>query len=181
MNSGASKGASRAFFRDDEEGRTAIPDEYADELPAVFLLLKSSQRASAEEQHAFAAARITERPAIPKRIFLLNSLPLTGVGKVFKPTLRDEAAKLVISEYLQGESLTMLEIRGYPHREQPLQQGGDYLFHGFGHLARPERSGEPEAADSRFEFSQQLQILGAAWPASLRCWRSVRVSCARST
>jgi hypothetical protein len=34
----------------------------------------------------------------------------TGVGKVFKPTLRNGAAELVISEYLQGGSLTTLEV-----------------------------------------------------------------------
>jgi hypothetical protein len=32
------------------------------------------------------------------------------VGKVFKPTLRNGAAELVISEYLQGGSLTTLEV-----------------------------------------------------------------------
>ena len=36
----------------------------------------------------FAGDRITERAAIPKAIRLVAAMPLTGVGKIFKPELR---------------------------------------------------------------------------------------------
>ena len=34
-----------------------------------------------------------EPPAKPKRVVILDSLPVTAVGKIFKPTLRDLAIK----------------------------------------------------------------------------------------
>ena len=36
---------------------------------------------------------VNEPPARPKRVVLLDALPVTGVGKIFKPTLRDLAVQ----------------------------------------------------------------------------------------
>src|SRR3546814_13860222 len=40
----------------------------------------------------FAGERIPERAAIPKQVRILKEMPLTSVGKIFKPPLRRRAA-----------------------------------------------------------------------------------------
>jgi fatty-acyl-CoA synthase len=77
------------------------PDEYAGEIPIAFVTLKPG--ASVAELHlkAFAEQYIPERPAYPKRIEILDSLPLTAIGKVYKPALKAKAIQWVINERLK--------------------------------------------------------------------------------
>ena len=46
---------------------------------------------------------IDERPAWPKKIQVIDTIPLTTVGKIYKPGLRCEAAKLKISDLVHNE------------------------------------------------------------------------------
>ncbi len=46
-----------------------------------------------EELLKFAKSNIGERAAIPKEIIIVDQIPLTPVGKVFKPALRWDAIK----------------------------------------------------------------------------------------
>jgi fatty-acyl-CoA synthase len=64
------------------------PDLHAGELPVVYVQLKPGRQATEEELHAFAKTQIPERAAHPKAIRLVPTLPLTSVGKIFKPELR---------------------------------------------------------------------------------------------
>jgi len=64
------------------------PDAYAGELPVAYVQLRPSATATAEDLLAHAEARVTERPAIPKHIRIVDTIPQTAVGKVFKPELR---------------------------------------------------------------------------------------------
>ncbi|MGA0612827.1 acyl-CoA synthetase [Caldimonas sp. KR1-144] len=64
------------------------PDAHAGELPVAYVQLKPGARASEEELLAFAASQVAERAAQPKAIHVLDAMPLTGVGKIFKPELR---------------------------------------------------------------------------------------------
>ena len=59
-----------------------IPDAFAGELPVVYAVRKPGASLSEEALAAFIAERIDEPPARPKRIIFVDSLPLTGVGKV---------------------------------------------------------------------------------------------------
>ena len=68
------------------------PDAYAGELPVVFCTLVPGARASEAELLAFAAGRVDEAPARPKSVTILPSLPMTNVGKIYKPELRRLAA-----------------------------------------------------------------------------------------
>lgn len=82
------------------------PDEYAGELPVAYVVPRPGGSApSAEELLAFAVARIDERAACPKRIAVLPSLPLTAIGKVYKPALRAMALQHVIEERLARAGL----------------------------------------------------------------------------
>lgn len=65
------------------------PDTHAGEVPVVFVELRAGQTATEVELLAFACARIPERAAHPKAVHLIEAMPLTAVGKVFKPALRD--------------------------------------------------------------------------------------------
>jgi fatty-acyl-CoA synthase len=64
------------------------PDLHAGELPVAYVQLKSGVRTTEEELLSFARDQITERAAMPKAIRLVATMPLTGVGKIFKPELR---------------------------------------------------------------------------------------------
>ena len=69
------------------------PDAYAGELPVAYVQLKSGMQADAAEITAFVAERSPERAATPVHVYVLDAIPLTGVGKVFKPQLRWDAAE----------------------------------------------------------------------------------------
>ncbi|WP_271411026.1 AMP-binding protein [Pseudomonas sp. Q1-7] len=80
-----------------------MPDEYAGELPVVFVQLRQGHGASVDELQRFAFEHIDERPACPKRVFLMDALPVTVVGKIFKQRLRELAAASVYLERLRGD------------------------------------------------------------------------------
>jgi len=78
------------------------PDAYAGELPVAFVQLKPGAHASDKELKEFARTRIAERAAAPVDVFIVDPMPLTGVGKIFKPELRARAARQVFSEIVQA-------------------------------------------------------------------------------
>ena len=49
----------------------------------------------------YCAEEISERAAIPKRIEFIESMPLTAVGKIFKPALRQRITQQIVSEHLE--------------------------------------------------------------------------------
>ena len=63
------------------------PDPRLGEVPVASVQLKPGASSSEEELLAFAEAHIGERAAIPKRIHIVPDLPMTAVGKIFKPAL----------------------------------------------------------------------------------------------
>jgi fatty-acyl-CoA synthase len=70
------------------------PDAYAGELPVVFVTLKPGTRADEADLLAYVRAHVDEPPARPKSVTVLANMPMTLVGKIFKPELRQLAAKL---------------------------------------------------------------------------------------
>jgi len=68
------------------------PDAYAGEVPAAYVTLRSGASASEDELAAFARETVAERPAAPKAVRILDEMPVTAVGKIFKPALREDAA-----------------------------------------------------------------------------------------
>lgn len=79
-------------------------DKRLGEVPVVYVQLKSNSIVTVEELAAYAKQNIAERAAIPKEINIINSLPLTAVGKVFKPELYQCEVKKVFSKELQNIS-----------------------------------------------------------------------------
>lgn len=69
------------------------PDSYAGELPVVFVTLKPGAEATEDELLTYVREHVDEPPARPKSVTVLPSMPMTLVGKIFKPELRQLAAR----------------------------------------------------------------------------------------
>jgi fatty-acyl-CoA synthase len=76
----------------------AEPDAHAGEVPAAFVTLKPGMRAAGEVLLAEVAPQVYERPAVPKRVVVLDTLPTTAIGKIYKPALRLRATELKLQE-----------------------------------------------------------------------------------
>ena len=60
------------------------------------LLLKAGAQVSEAELLVFTAERVDEAPAKPKSITILERMPVTNVGKIYKPELRTLATGAVV-------------------------------------------------------------------------------------
>jgi len=87
-----------------------MPDEYAGELPVVFVQLRQGGVASVDELRQYAFDNIAERPACPKQIFLVDKLPVTAVGKIIKHRLRELAAAYLYNERARQQCGDELEV-----------------------------------------------------------------------
>lgn len=63
------------------------PDARLGEVPVAYVMPLAGKSVDAEELLAYAQAHIGERAAVPKLIKVVPELPLTTVGKIFKPQL----------------------------------------------------------------------------------------------
>ena len=63
------------------------PDARVGEVPVVYVQLKPGAEATAAELLSFAQDNVPERAAIPKQIYIIEQMPVTAVGKIFKPAL----------------------------------------------------------------------------------------------
>lgn len=75
-----------------------MPDAYAGELPVAFATLRVGSEIGAADLMAFLQDEIDDPVAMPKRIGIRTELPVTPVGKVFKPALRSEAIHWAIDD-----------------------------------------------------------------------------------
>ena len=73
------------------------PDAYAGELPVAFATLAPGAFASEAELLAFTAARVDDPAAKPRSVTILPAMPMTTVGKIYKPELRALAAQAASS------------------------------------------------------------------------------------
>jgi fatty-acyl-CoA synthase len=78
------------------------PDAHAGEVPVAYVTLAADAAVGGDELRAWAAARVPEPAAAPKRIDVVDAIPLTAVGKVFKPELRRRASEAAARDALAG-------------------------------------------------------------------------------
>ena len=69
----------------------AMPDEYAGEVPALFVVPQPGAAIDLAALVRHLDANVHEPPARPRSVLMLDALPVTAVGKIFKPALRDLA------------------------------------------------------------------------------------------
>ncbi len=82
-----------------------LPDPYAGELPMAYVVRAPGSDVSAEQLIAHCRAEMSERAAVPKRIEFVDAMPLTAVGKVYRPTLRQSISEQVVREALQAAGI----------------------------------------------------------------------------
>jgi fatty-acyl-CoA synthase/long-chain acyl-CoA synthetase len=82
-------------------GAIGQPDAHAGELPCAFVELVDGASVTEDELMEYCRIHIHERAAIPKHMTILDELPKTAVGKVFKPDLRKHAITRVYNGALE--------------------------------------------------------------------------------
>jgi acyl-CoA synthetase (AMP-forming)/AMP-acid ligase II len=87
------------------------PDVHAGEVPTAFVTLAPGAHATPEELRAWASDRVPEQAAAPKAVTVVATLPVTSVGKPFKPALRAEATREAVAEALR-DMATVTGVRG---------------------------------------------------------------------
>ncbi|MEC8630257.1 MAG: acyl-CoA synthetase [Pseudomonadota bacterium] len=94
-------------------GAIGQPDSFAGELPCAYVELVDGAEVEASELRDYARKHIHERAAVPKHVEILDELPKTAVGKVFKPDLRKRAITRVYNAALAeaGHAVTVREVR----------------------------------------------------------------------
>ncbi len=80
-----------------------MPDAYAGELPVCYVTLRPGAQVTEDELRDHAQQTIGERPAWPKQIHIVEAIPLTSVGKIYKPQLRCDAARRLVQRVVQGQ------------------------------------------------------------------------------
>ena len=69
------------------------PDTHSGEVPVAFVQLVEGATVSENELKIFARDHISERAAAPVDVTICDVLPVTAVGKIYKPELRKRAIK----------------------------------------------------------------------------------------
>lgn len=82
-------------------GAIGQPDAHSGELPCAYVELVADAEVSEAELLEHARKHVHERAAHPKHMTILDELPKTAVGKVFKPDLRKAAITRVYNASLE--------------------------------------------------------------------------------
>jgi acyl-CoA synthetase (AMP-forming)/AMP-acid ligase II len=93
-------------------GAIGQPDEKTGEMPCAYVELNAGASVTIEELFEFSNKHVPERAARPKYIEIIDELPKTAVGKIFKPQLRKLAIKRVYDDKLleDGLDVTVKEV-----------------------------------------------------------------------
>ncbi len=86
-------------------GAIGQPDAHAGEVPCAFVELVDGASVTPEELMEYCKVHVHERAAQPKHMTILDELPKTAVGKVFKPDLRKNAITRVYNGELEEAGL----------------------------------------------------------------------------
>ncbi|MEZ0384244.1 acyl-CoA synthetase [Mycobacterium sp. pW045] len=78
------------------------PDVHAGEVPVAYVTLSPGGTATASQLTEWARSYVPEHAAAPKKVSVLDSLPVTAIGKPFKLPLRADAARRVVTQALAG-------------------------------------------------------------------------------
>lgn len=81
-----------------------MPDQYAGEVPALFVVARPGVAIDMAALSTYLQAHVHEPPARPRSIVQIEALPVTAVGKIFKPALRDRA----IEEKVRQEAADLI-------------------------------------------------------------------------
>ncbi|MCU1685245.1 MAG: AMP-binding domain protein [Amycolatopsis sp.] len=94
------------------------PDRHAGEVPVVYVTLRPGTRA--DNLVEWAAERVPERAAAPKDVYVIDEIPLTLVGKVYKPALRQDALRRVVDDEIAARGLDGVSASVTLELDQPI-------------------------------------------------------------
>ncbi|WP_420584623.1 acyl-CoA synthetase [Ruegeria sp.] len=86
-------------------GAIGQPDAYSGEVPCAFVELVDGASVTEKELMEHCKVHVHERAAQPKHMTILDELPKTAVGKVFKPELRKQAITRIYNGALEEAGL----------------------------------------------------------------------------
>lgn len=101
-------------------GAIGQPDLEAGELPCAYVQLVEGLTVSPEELIDHVKSNIGEKAAVPKFLGIISEMPLTGVGKIFKPDLRKLAIKRVFDDALSSSGSPAYVSEVYENSETGL-------------------------------------------------------------
>jgi fatty-acyl-CoA synthase len=81
------------------------PDRHSGEVPVAYVVPADPDGFDEAELHAWARTSIGEPAARPKRIYPIQAIPVTAVGKHYKPALAADAAARAVTEALAEAGL----------------------------------------------------------------------------
>lgn len=82
------------------------PDLHAGEVPVAFVTVTAGSALTPDELEGWAAEHVPERAAAPKHVEIVDEIPLTSVGKPYKPELRRRAAERAARDALAETGLS---------------------------------------------------------------------------
>ena len=106
------------------------PDSHAGEVPVAYVQLRPGHTADAADLLEHAARHVGERAAVPKAVLVLDALPTTAVGKLYKPALVMREIEAVVRAHAAQAQvrLTQLQVLQEPRRGMVARygtEGGD--------------------------------------------------------
>jgi acyl-CoA synthetase (AMP-forming)/AMP-acid ligase II len=125
------------------------PDARVGEVPVAFVTLAPGANATPEELRAWASERVPEQAAAPKAVTVLDALPVTPVGKHFKPALRAEATREAVADAIR-DMPTVTGVRG------ELEDGAVVVIVS---LARGADETSVKEALNRFAITWRLELI----------------------
>ena len=94
------------------------PDSRVGEMPCAYVELIKGSEVVTEELIKHVEENIGEKAAIPKHFDIVDEMPKTPIGKIFKPELRKRAIKRVYNEALKKSELDarVQEVIDHPNK-----------------------------------------------------------------
>jgi fatty-acyl-CoA synthase len=91
-----------------------LPDAHAGEVPVAYVVPSDPAAFNEANLLDWTANTIAEPAARPKRIYAIAAIPLTAVGKQFKPALAADAARRAVAEAMGQAGMSADEITVTP-------------------------------------------------------------------
>ena len=93
----------------------------------MYVQLRPGMSATADALLQWGRERIAERAAWPRQVVVLQALPTTAVGKLFKPGLVEREVRSVVAEEAQaaGATLTSCEVLRDPQKGTVVRWGAE--------------------------------------------------------
>lgn len=99
------------------------PDPHAGEVPVAFVTVAPGSDVTPEALHAWAQEHAPERAAAPRTVEVVDEIPLTLVGKPYKPELRrraaEQAARDALADTAAGDRVRAVLVDGAVEIEAP--------------------------------------------------------------